>query len=289
VIEIRPKVWMIEGGNKGRYPFAHSIYVEGDENLLIDTGAGPHLEEISSKTGQVMLSHYHRDHVTFNHLFDRALFSVHNEDAPGVESVDAFFRLSGLNRIDIEAYWKTVNQATFSATKINRYLQDGDKIDLGRITLEVLHLPGHTPGHCGFLIKEYDLVFSADIDLTKFGPWYGNPSSDLEKFRQSIRRLRQLDPSVLLTGHSRPVCKNIRHKLADYESVIDQRDEAIIKIIKNKPLSLEQLTDHKVIYRRHFGQELLRYFEQIMVQKHLVSLGSKELIVCTAQGFYEAL
>lgn len=289
MIEIRPKVWMIEGGNKGRYPFAHSIYVEGDENLLIDTGAGPHLEEISSKTGQVMLSHYHRDHVTFNHLFDRALFSVHNEDAPGVESVDAFFRLSGLNRIDIEAYWKTVNQATFSATKINRYLQDGDKIDLGRITLEVLHLPGHTPGHCGFLIKEYDLVFSADIDLTKFGPWYGNPSSDLEKFRQSIRRLRQLDPSVLLTGHSRPVCKNIRHKLADYESVIDQRDEAIIKIIKNKPLSLEQLTDHKVIYRRHFGQELLRYFEQIMVQKHLVSLGSKELIVCTAQGFYEAL
>ncbi len=289
MIEIRPKVWMIEGGNKGRYPFAHSIYVEGDENLLIDTGAGPHLEEISSKTGQVMLSHYHRDHVTFNHLFDRALFSVHNEDAPGVESVDAFFRLSGLNRIDIEAYWKTVNQATFSATKINRYLQDGDKIDLGRITLEVLHLPGHTPGHCGFLIKEYDLVFSADIDLTKFGPWYGNPSSDLEKFRQSIRRLRQLDPSVLLTGHSRPVCKNIRHKLADYESVIDQRDEAIIKIIKNKPLSLEQLTDHKVIYRRHFGQDLLRYFEQIMVQKHLVSLGSKELIVCTAQGFYEAL
>jgi glyoxylase-like metal-dependent hydrolase (beta-lactamase superfamily II) len=289
VKEIRPGVWMIEGGNKGRYPFAHSIYVEGDDNLLIDTGAGQHLEEVALKTGQVVLSHYHRDHVTYNHLFKRALFSIHNEDAPGVESISAFFSLSGLSQIDIEAYWKMVNQAAFSATTISRYLQDGDKFDLGRFTLEVLHLPGHTPGHCGFMIRDYNLIFSADIDMTKFGPWYGNPSSDLEKFRQSIRRLRQLDPEVLLTGHSAPICKNIEQKLEDYESVLDQRDEAIIKIIKNKPLTLEQLTDHKVIYRHHFGQDVLRYFEQIMVQKHLVCLENQKLIVCTEQGFYEAL
>jgi len=101
VREIRPGIWFIEGENRGRYPFAHSLYVDGEEKILIDTGAGEMLEELSGITGQVVLSHYHRDHVTRNYLFNNAKFFIHRDDAPGVESAEGFYRLSGLNQVDL--------------------------------------------------------------------------------------------------------------------------------------------------------------------------------------------
>ncbi len=287
--EVREGVWFVEAEDKGRYPYANSLYLEGEENLLIDTGAGPVLEELAGKTGQVVLSHYHRDHLTCNHLFDGASFSIHKDDAPGVESLEGFSRLSGLDQVENEAFWEMVKQVNFSATQVDRYFDDGDYFDLGRLKMKVLHLPGHTPGHCGFLIEKYNLIFAADVDLTRFGPWYGNPSSDLNQFRSSIRRLRDLKPDLLITGHSMPVAKNIDQKLASYEAVLDRHDEAIIETLKKEPATLKQLTAKKIIYRRHYGQEVLRYFEEVMIQKHLESLLNREMITKTKDGLYEAL
>jgi len=60
VKEIRPGVHFIKAENRGCYPYSNSLFLEGKVNLLIDTGAGSFLKEISGKTGQVVLSHYHR-------------------------------------------------------------------------------------------------------------------------------------------------------------------------------------------------------------------------------------
>jgi glyoxylase-like metal-dependent hydrolase (beta-lactamase superfamily II) len=284
--EIRPGIWFIEGENRGRYPYAHSIFIEGDESLLIDTGVGSALEELVPGTRQVVLSHFHRDHVARNHLFKDARFAMHSIDAPGVETAEGFYRLSGLNHFDIEAYWRIVKQIKFTPTRIDRYLDDGDQIDTGKIILKVLHLPGHTSGHCGYLVEEYGFVFATDIDLTDFGPWYGNPDSDPEQFRASIRKLQALNPELIATGHSMPTGKEIGRKLARYEAFIDRRDQKIIKALKTKPLTLAELTDKKYIYRRHFGQEVLRYFEEQMVLKHLNNLIKQGIVVKTDESLY---
>ncbi len=290
MIEVRPGAWFVEGENRGRYPFAHCFYLEGGEqNLLVDTGAGKVLEKLVGKTDQVVLSHYHRDHVKANPLFNGALFSIHTDDAPGVESKEGFYSLSGLDQIDIETYWKVVGQSGFSATKISRYLKDGDIFELGRIKLEVLHLPGHTPGHCGFLIEQYGLVYASDIDLTSFGPWYGNPSSDLDLFRRSIDRVRKLDPEILITGHSEPVTEKIKEKLDSYESVLDHRDEAIMAFLKQEPAGIEEITSQEIIYRRHNGLESLRYFERSMIRKHLESLQKRGALAENEAGLFVAV
>ncbi len=287
--EIRPGVWFIKGENRGRYPYAHSLYFEDGETLLIDTGAGPFLKELSDKTGQVVLSHYHRDHVAYNHHFAGAAFSIHEDDAAGVETMEGFLSLSGLDQVDIASYWKIVKQSNFTATKIDNYLREGDSFDLGRLKIQVLHLPGHTPGHCGFLIENYNTVFAADIDLSTFGPWYGNASSDVVQFRQSIRRLRSLKPELLITGHERPVEDEIDQKLQAYEAVLDQRDQDIIAALKRRPATLKELSEKNIIYRRHYGQEVLLYFERNMIQKHLESLIIRGMVIKTEDGLYEAL
>jgi glyoxylase-like metal-dependent hydrolase (beta-lactamase superfamily II) len=284
--EIRPGIWFIEGENRGCYPFAHSLLIESENNILIDTGAGEGLKNLVQKIRQVVLSHYHRDHVTCNDLFKDARFAIHQIDAPGVETAEGFYRLSGLNQVDYEAYWKMVKQINFTPTIIDQYLQEGDLVGSGKTLFKVLHLPGHTPGHCGYLFEEYGFVFASDIDLTTFGPWYGNPTSDLEKFRSSIRRLRKLKPELIATGHSLPIAKDIDRKLAAFEGVLDQRDEKIMAALKTKPMSLDQLTAKKYIYRRHNGQDILRYFEETMVLKHLESLINRSMVLRTSEGLY---
>jgi glyoxylase-like metal-dependent hydrolase (beta-lactamase superfamily II) len=287
--EIRPGIWFVEGENRGRYPFAHSLFIDGDESLLIDTGVGPALDSLVPRTRQVVLSHFHRDHVARNHLFTEVKFALHRADAPGVESVEGFYRFSGLSQLNMEAYCKMISQVRFMPTRIDRYLEDGDLIDTGRRTVQVLHLPGHTPGHCGYLVEEYGFVFTTDIDLTAFGPWYGNPASDLELFRASIKKLRALKPELIATGHSPPLARSIDSKLAAYAEVLERRDQKILNALEAKPLTLEQLTDKKFIYKKHNGQEVLRFFEEQMVRKHLESLAGSKMVAKTDAGFYTVL
>lgn len=41
-------------------------------------------------------------------------------------------------------------------------LVDGETLSLAGIEIDVLHTPGHTPGHCCFLIREEGILFSGD-------------------------------------------------------------------------------------------------------------------------------
>lgn len=69
----------------------------------------------------------------------------------------------------------------------DRWLQDGDTISIGDSTLEVLHCPGHTPGHVVFFDRESqvaqvgDVLFKGSIGRTDF------PKGDFDSLIHSIR------------------------------------------------------------------------------------------------------
>jgi glyoxylase-like metal-dependent hydrolase (beta-lactamase superfamily II) len=56
----------------------------------------------------------------------------------------------------------------------NRWLNDGDHVQVGNVDLEVFHCPGHTPGHVIFYDKEDrlaivgDVLFAGSIGRTDF-------------------------------------------------------------------------------------------------------------------------
>uniref|UniRef100_UPI0005277505 MBL fold metallo-hydrolase n=1 Tax=Streptomyces bikiniensis TaxID=1896 RepID=UPI0005277505 len=77
--------------------------------------------------------------------------------------------------------------------------------DLGGRTVTVVHLPGHTPGHSGYLVEPDGFLYVADIDLTSFGPYYGDPGSSLPDFEASMRRCREIGARWYGTGHQKGV------------------------------------------------------------------------------------
>jgi glyoxylase-like metal-dependent hydrolase (beta-lactamase superfamily II) len=81
-------------------------------------------------------------------------------------------------------------------------LTDGAVVQLGRLRLEALHTPGHSPDSGCFLCAEAGLVFTGDtLFVGRTGRTLGPGASTRELFR-SVERLRRLPPETLvLPGH----------------------------------------------------------------------------------------
>jgi glyoxylase-like metal-dependent hydrolase (beta-lactamase superfamily II) len=85
-------------------------------------------------------------------------------------------------------------------------MHDGDRIDLGGRTLEILATPGHTPDAICLFDRANGLLFTGDT----YYPgtvWIYRPETDLAAYGRSVRRLAALEPEVklVLGAHNVPV------------------------------------------------------------------------------------
>jgi glyoxylase-like metal-dependent hydrolase (beta-lactamase superfamily II) len=90
--------------------------------------------------------------------------------------------------------------------KIEAYRHDGDRIELGGRSLEIIATPGHTPDAISLLDRKNGLLFTGDTYYP--APiWLFRPETDLEAYDASIRRLAALAPQIktLLGAHNIPV------------------------------------------------------------------------------------
>ncbi|MBW1897583.1 MAG: MBL fold metallo-hydrolase [Deltaproteobacteria bacterium] len=165
---------------------------------------------------------------------------------------------------------------------IERTLEDGERIDLGGITLETVLTPGHSPGHLSFYIPEHGLLFSGDVDLTPFGPFYGHDFADLGDFIDSIDRLRNLDARMVVTGHSGPFTENLKKRFDNYEAVIYEREREILKYL-DRPRALEFFHGRNIVYRKYYENDpyidLTKWIELVHVEKHLHYLAKTDRVM----------
>lgn len=268
-MEISPHLFFIPGENRGRFPFANSLFIKGEVNALIDTGAGEGLQEISPKDlDVVLLSHFHPDHVQGNQRFLGSQFFCHPACAPPLLGREDFYQYTGLNQLGED--WESQYPLKVSfLPQIHHYFKDGEVLDFGGVRLLVVHIPGHSPGHTAFFHEESGLLFSGDVDLTSFGPWYGYPSSDIRTFLDSIDRIIHLKPRLLVSGHKGPIGDDLEDKLNTYKKVIFSREEKILQLLST-PRTFKELVKEYLIYGDLSSQlDLLTYFEQVFMEKHL--------------------
>jgi glyoxylase-like metal-dependent hydrolase (beta-lactamase superfamily II)/8-oxo-dGTP pyrophosphatase MutT (NUDIX family) len=91
---------------------------------------------------------------------------------------------------------------------VTRFLGEGDRLDLGPCPadgrpwhLDVLHTPGHAPGHLAFFEPFYRLLFVGDLLSTVTSIVIVPPDGDLAVYLQSLRRLREIPARLLLPAH----------------------------------------------------------------------------------------
>lgn len=268
-IPLAPSLYFLPGENQGRFPFSNSLLVEGETRALIDTGAGRILQAYSSRnTDVVIVSHFHPDHVLDKERFLGVSFWSHPAETPPLLSRQGFCQYTGLDSMGPD--WESLYPLSLSfLPEIHYHFHDGEDLDFGGIRLKAIHLPGHSPGHTGFFHEKTGVLYSSDIDLSRFGPWYGYPSSDIGTFLEAIDRIKEMKPRLVVSGHKGVMEEDLGKKLQEYQRVVFSREERILSCL-NIPRTRRELLQECFIYGELSLQvPLLAYFEEIFLDKHL--------------------
>ena len=91
----------------------------------------------------------------------------------------------------------------YRPAQIDRCISDGDELSFWG-GLRVVHLPGHTEGHCGFYSARHDLLFSGDLFASYFFNVHLPPpilNSRPELIAGSLRKAQALNPRCIVPQH----------------------------------------------------------------------------------------
>jgi len=272
--EIRPGIFLVDGENKSLFPFCKCLYLQGrNMRVLIDAGMGDARMDACLEKGVdlLILSHCHLDHRYSIGRIGTIPVWCHESEAFYLEDRERYLQGIGLTRsgIDPELLTKKIR---FPKIHIEKTLTGNEVLDLGGMTLRMIHAPGHTPGHMAFHIPEQDFLFSSDVALTSEGPFYGNDFADIEDFISSIRTLKEIGASTVATSHSGPYLERLPERFARYEAVIFKRDLIILKALA-EPRTQTDLMEKNLLFPVYPNpREIMIWMEGIAIEKHLKRL-----------------
>jgi hydroxyacylglutathione hydrolase len=267
----------LPGNGRGKYPFCHSVYVEG-AGILIDPASDLEtLRRLREDPGvrAVWLTHWHEDHWMHLHLFDDLPLWMSRQDAPPLADMETLLDWYGVTGDFREGreYWRNLLEARFSfrPRKPARTLEPGEVLDLGTCSVEVLHTPGHTPGHLAFLFREPAILFLGDYDLSRFGPWYGDVHSSIPQTVESVERLRKVPAGTWITSHEPDgvFTQDPGDRWDLYLGVIRTREEKLLELLK-QPKTMREIVEARIVYgRAREPQMFFDFNEQLIQAKHL--------------------
>jgi glyoxylase-like metal-dependent hydrolase (beta-lactamase superfamily II) len=204
------RLWRV----RGPHGYFHVLNdLERREAVLLDTGLMGEMGKLESTLASagldwrdvraVLLTHGHLDHTgnlaRIKELTGAPLFAHPAEQA----HIDGRFPYRGATRLcgAMEAFGRAVLR--YRSVQIDEPLVPSAELPFWG-GLEVVHLPGHTEGHCGFYSRRFDLLFSGDLFAcywfsTHLPPFFLNSCAG--KIPSSVRRVVELAPRYLVPNH----------------------------------------------------------------------------------------
>jgi ribonuclease/clavin/mitogillin len=278
----------------GPFPRCNTIVIIADEVVVIDPGCAVedlrkflmahdlNLKDIDT----IILSHIHPDHITHTMRLNRlsnCRIAANDITAPLFDKKEEMKRFLGFDKGNpVRKAWEDlVNEkmyGVFDEGRVDEVLSNGDKFSLGDITLRTIYTPGHLPDHMCIEILEPNLVFTSDIDLTEFGPYYGHPNSSISDFKNSIRKIQHGKYEGLISGHLKePLVVDYKDRLSAYSRQIGLREDLVLSAILDGAKSIPEITATPIIYPSLTSPVFLQ-FETWMIEHHVSSLLASGLI-----------
>lgn len=188
------------------------LLVEGDGLTIIDAGlpfAAARIERQLKQAGydpadvqRILVTHAHTDHVGGLENLVRitgAEVIAHEIEKPYIEGRADILRPGGATQ---KPSW---------AVPVDRTVADGEIIEEIEGGLQVLHTPGHAPGHAAYLWPRREVLFCGDVMMNVAGRLmvpFPAFTPDMDENKRSILKLAELNAHVICPGHGWPMTKN---------------------------------------------------------------------------------
>ena len=286
-------VRVYQGDKSGKYPDGNQVLVQGaDTRVAFDTPQvsrhiGPDLDEVDL----IILGHVHEDHMVALGRLRSAPVQVHQADLAAAQSWQGLARHYGYPQPVLDVLRPMIERDFDYAPRPDATgYADGAQWDLGGgVRVRAHHLPGHTAGHSALVVDSEGIAFIGDIDLTGFGPYYGDASSDLRQFQRSLAAVRELDARVWVTSHHRGVITEraaFEQALARFAAKIDERHERLLGYLREGPHTLAQLVARRLLYPVGFDLPYIDSAERRSIQMHLELLIEQRLVQAVGDEVY---
>lgn len=288
--QLTDHVYFVRGEANGKFPYCHGLLITGSENVLIDAGVGESpIREADGAFGidTVLITHPHPDHIRYLDLLEDRNILVPQETPESVTDLRLLGKRFTGNAEDGAhwAEWASAGLGVKPMRAADGRFGNGEVLDLGDAQLEAIHAPGHLNDHYCFLERKSGTLFTTDIALTKFGPWYGNPESDIDRFKKSVIAMMKTPYERVCTSHREPVEGDATDLFEAFLSVFDRHEQLVLELC-TPPRSIDELVALSPIYRDAMANKFLqRVFETRMVSKNMAGL-VKEGAVVESGGKY---
>lgn len=268
VQEVAPGIVRIESDLGPRF-MAQYLLVGEERVVLLDTGLAttpdevlaPVLAERGIAPDLILISHADVDHCGGNRRmrerYPRALLACPDADRRWIESNAAMVAENymwhapyGLDEPDEQGRQELLHDLG-GDVPVDLTLRGGESIRLGPGRhLEVLRLPGHTLGHIGLWDPTSRVAITIDAALSdgiydRAGNKLIPPRYyDADAYRSTIRRIRALEPELLLTAHYEPMdavaCRSFCERSLGH---VDAVEAVVQEAVKTGEARLKELTD----------------------------------------------
>jgi glyoxylase-like metal-dependent hydrolase (beta-lactamase superfamily II) len=227
-MEVVPGIYRIES-ILGPRPFSQYL-LAGERLILVDTGIVstpdevilPFLDQLGRSPGDldlVLITHADVDHFGGNaavrRAAPRALFGAHVADVGWIGDQDRIFRerygwyAAHGPQVDYDVEtWRWLREAVGPDVPIDLGLRGGERLRVGpSLSFEILHLPGHSPGHIGIWEPASrtaiitDAALGAGLHDMAGAVIQPSPYFDIAGYERTLQSLLVLRPARLLTAH----------------------------------------------------------------------------------------
>lgn len=298
--------------NQVKFPACQTIFINDKTKVIIDPGTDENiLRKVlkKNKINFVFNTHYHFDHICNNFLFEKSKIYI-NE----IESVCFIDRTNIPKKVGVYEVWgekgiedwlkytkePSSEQTPYSPSRNHKWFLSTHKLDgtyhdnqvfnFGSTEMKIIWTPGHSEGFSCLLFPNEGAIYTGDIDLTLWGPWYSGSDSNIQDFINSANKIAKYNVEYFITAHEIGILTrdDFRNKLKDYLQIIDKRDAKILEKLKENPLSLEELSSYGLLYggEKFLVDPWVFAWEKVGICQHLEWLEEKNLIIKEDEKYY---
>nr|MDO8080447.1 MBL fold metallo-hydrolase [Candidatus Freyarchaeota archaeon] len=287
---------------KPLWPASSNVLVIRDYDglIMIETGCGGEgftkklVSEMRSRglpperVHTVVLSHAHPDHMGGINTFleiSQPLVIMSEIDAPSARNPelltdsfdillgDKYFPEMGFKEsgISLLSFFKKVSKCPMASAEPDKTVKEGDKLQLGDYLFEVLHTPGHSPGHISLVDREEKICYAGDM-VGKVVAWYSPSSGGVLGYLSSLDKIEGFELEKIYPSHGEIITdkgkavNQIRGKLLE-------REKYILNEIENGQKQFRELVE------KLFPSPNQQFFPGVQVlESHLIKLEKEKKI-----------
>jgi len=135
-----------------------------------------------------------------------------------------------------------VNQH-YRDVNISRVVEEGEEIRMGKVTLRVIHTPGHEANHMALYHKPSGTLFSGDLIMDNAQFMYAPLTSSVKDYENSLRKVLHLKPRLIVPSHGGPIENPTEHLNKCLENVQRTKGRILNTLLERGEITHFQLVE----------------------------------------------